>query len=360
MAIYSAKDIAADPQFHMKKENGTGPFMLDRVDQGSRYTFKKNPNYFVKGRPYLDSIEWNIIPEAVARFAAWRAKNLDMFSPQATDVKEIQRISDATFLSTGGTAYWVITVPTGKQPWNDERVWKAIALAVNKDDFNQAQFLGTSAHGGPMPPGSEWALKEEELLRVPGYKGLGDGKESTMDARWAEARKLLDAAGIPRGFKYRLFSWDTDSFRTWVEVVLDGLRHVGMEGELTLVDRGTYDERLTKRDFGDMAGNSRSAVIPDPTPVFADSYIKGAGRNYSDLVIPEVEDLYVKQEAELDHTKRFALQNQMQKTFVAKWPLDISVFTVSQEAIWKYVKDYGVLYSSMYQGRKYTDLWLDK
>jgi peptide/nickel transport system substrate-binding protein len=360
MGIYSAKNLQADPLFPTKKENGTGPYMLDQVNQGSRYTFKKNPNYFVKGRPYLDRIEFNIIPEAVARFAAWRSKNLDMYSPQATDVAEVQGISDATYIKTGGTAYWVISVPTWKQPWNDDRIWKAIALAVNKDDFNKAQFLGTSSHGGPMPPGSEWSLSEQDLLRVPGYKGLGDGKESTMDARWAEAKKLLSAASFDPRQERGLFSWDTASFSVWAEVILDGLRNVGMENvKLTLVDRGTYDERLSKRDYGDMAGNSRSAVIPDPTPVFADSYIEGAGRHYSGLVIPEVEDLFVKQEAELDHNKRFALQNEMQKKFLAKWPLDISVFTVTNEAIWNHVKDYGPIYSSMYQGRKYEGLWLD-
>jgi peptide/nickel transport system substrate-binding protein len=360
IGIYAAKDIA-DPEFHLKNENGTGPYILDQVNQGSLYRFRKNPEYFVEGRPYLDAVEFNIIPEAVARFAAWRAKNLDMYSPQATDVAEIGGISDATYIKTGGTAYWVMSVPTWIEPWNDERLWKALALSVNKDDFNQAQFLGTSSHGGPMPPGSEWALTEEELLQVPGYKGIGDGQESDMEARWAEARKLYSAANFDLGQERGLFSWDTASFSVWCEVILDGLRNAGLENvKLTLTDRGTYDERLTNRDYGDIAGNSRSAVIPDPTPVFADSYIEGAGRHYSGLVIPEVEDLFVKQEAELDYNKRFEIQNELQRVFVSKWPLDISVFTVTNEAIWNYVKDYGPIYSSMYQGRKYENLWLDQ
>ena len=54
-----------------------------------------------------------------------------------------------------------------------------------------------------------------------------------------------------------------------------------------------------------------------------------------------MEDLFVKQEQTLDRESRFDIQNQMQRAFVAVWPLDISVFTVSQEAMWNYVKDYG-------------------
>jgi peptide/nickel transport system substrate-binding protein len=361
MGIYAAKDIEADPHFHEKNVNGTGPFLFDRVDQGSLYAFRKNPNYFLEGKPYLDGVEFNIIPEPVAVFAAWKGGNLDMYGPQAVDVAEIEGISDATYVKTGGTSYWVMTVPTQKEPWTDERLWTAIALSVNKDDFNQAQFLGTSAHGGPMPPGDEWGLSEEELLQVPGYKGLGDGQESDMEARWTEARKLFSAANFDTSRDLELFSWDSASFSVWMQVILDGLRNAGLENaNLTLVDRGTYDERLFNRDWGDLAGNSRNAAAPDPTPVFADNYLDGSGRHYSGLVIPEVEELFMKQEATLDRQARAEVVNQMLKAFLAKWQLDIAVYTVSNQALWNYVKDYGPIYSSMYQARKYDALWLDK
>ena len=361
MPIYAAKDMATDPHWHEANVNGTGPFVVDRIDQGSLYAFKKNPAYFLEGKPYLDNVEFHIIPEVVAVFAAWKGGNLDMYGPQAVEVTEVEGISDATYIKTGGTAYWVMTVPTQKEPWTDERLWTALALSVNKDDFNQAQFLGTSAHGGPMPPGNEWGLTEEELLQVPGYKGLGDGQESDMETRWAEAKKLFSAANFELSRPLELFSWDTGSFSVWMEVILDGLRNAGLENaNLTLVDRATYDERLANRDWGDLAGNSRNAAVPDPTPVFADNYLEGSGRHYSDLVIPEVEDLWTRQEATLDANARLDLVNQMSKAFLAKWQLDVSVYTVSNEAMWNYVKDYGPIYASMYQGRKYDALWLDQ
>jgi ABC-type transport system substrate-binding protein len=361
MGIYAAKDIAVDPHWHETNVNGTGPFIFDDVQQGVRYSFRKNPDYFLAGKPYLDRVEFNIIPEPVAAFAAWKGGELDMYGPQAVDVPEIEGTADATYVKTGGTSYWVMTVPTQKDPWTDERLWSALALSVNKEDFNQAQFLGTTAFSSPMPPGSEWGLSEEELLQFPGYKGLGDGQESDMDARWAEAKKLFSAANFDLSRRLELFSWDSGSFSVWMEVVLDGLRNAGLENtNLTLVDRGTYDERLFNRDWGDLAGNSRNAAAPDPTPVFADNYIKGAGRHYSDLVIPEVEDLFVRQEATLDRQARSGLVNQMNKAFLAKWQLDISCYTVQNEALWNYVKDKGPEYGSMYQARKYDALWLDK
>jgi hypothetical protein len=76
--------------------------------------------------------------------------------------------------------------------------------------------------------------------------------------------------------------------------------------------------------------------------------------------IPEVEDLFVKQEQTLDREARFDLQNQMQRAFVAVWPLEISVFPVSQEAMSNCVKDYGPIYASAFQGFKYDGIWIDQ
>ena len=40
---------------------GTGPFMWDHWDKGSELVLKKNPNYWQKGKPYLDSVTWRTV-----------------------------------------------------------------------------------------------------------------------------------------------------------------------------------------------------------------------------------------------------------------------------------------------------------
>ena len=44
---------------------GTGPFLYDREDPGSRYTYVRNPNYFEQPYPYLDEVHWFVIPGPV-------------------------------------------------------------------------------------------------------------------------------------------------------------------------------------------------------------------------------------------------------------------------------------------------------
>src|SRR5262245_8310157 len=56
---------------------GTGPFILERYERGVKLIFKRNPDYYIKGLPYVDGIEWQMTPEAAARLSLLRAGKVD-------------------------------------------------------------------------------------------------------------------------------------------------------------------------------------------------------------------------------------------------------------------------------------------
>ena len=56
---------------------GTGPFILDRYERGVKLLFKRNPDFYIKGLPYVDGIEWQMTPEASARVSLLRAGKVD-------------------------------------------------------------------------------------------------------------------------------------------------------------------------------------------------------------------------------------------------------------------------------------------
>lgn len=58
---------------------GTGPFMLKEYKRDVGITWVKNPNYWRKGRPYLDGVEVRYIPDAVTASAMMQAKEADMW-----------------------------------------------------------------------------------------------------------------------------------------------------------------------------------------------------------------------------------------------------------------------------------------
>src|SRR5690606_17768993 len=75
MAIYPKHVL--DKEGDMKKVVvGTGPFKLKRYTRGVSIELEKNPDYFVKDRPYLDGITLYIIPDFGTAYAAFRTKRL--------------------------------------------------------------------------------------------------------------------------------------------------------------------------------------------------------------------------------------------------------------------------------------------
>src|SRR5439155_2745170 len=52
--IYKADILAKDPRWYEKNVMGTGPFLFVEHVKGSHWGGKKNPNYWDKGKPYLD------------------------------------------------------------------------------------------------------------------------------------------------------------------------------------------------------------------------------------------------------------------------------------------------------------------
>ena len=68
--IYSAKDLAADPNSPRTKINGTGPLLFGEHVKGSHVTGRRNDNYFKKGLPYLDGFRGVFTLQAAAMLNA--------------------------------------------------------------------------------------------------------------------------------------------------------------------------------------------------------------------------------------------------------------------------------------------------
>src|SRR5260370_5802415 len=77
---------------------GTGPFKFAEFKPHERITLKRNPDYWKKGRPYLDSVEFTIIREVSTANLAFVAGKLDWIGVTIPVLKEVRsRAADATF-----------------------------------------------------------------------------------------------------------------------------------------------------------------------------------------------------------------------------------------------------------------------
>ena len=168
---------------------GTGPFKLKEWRKGEFVDYVKNPDYFVKGRPYLDGLRYVVIVERGTRTAAMQAGQLDMAMPGRDDE------GDDGAAQEGRCPRWCSTpvaasvsdniiMNVKKPPFDNPKVRLAVSYAIDRRALIQASHQGGAVLGAAMLPRpfGVWGMAEKELLALPGY-----GKAGDMKAHGAEA-----------------------------------------------------------------------------------------------------------------------------------------------------------------------------
>lgn len=130
--IGSPTAIRKDPAGFARHPVGAGPFMLHEWVPDDHMTVVKNPDYWDKGRPYLDKIVFNVVPDPQARAQALQSGGADW----ATTVPALSWIpfkGDATYkvLLGGAPGGQSIAWNMSKAPGNNIDLRHAVALAFD-------------------------------------------------------------------------------------------------------------------------------------------------------------------------------------------------------------------------------------
>jgi peptide/nickel transport system substrate-binding protein len=89
--IYEGTDFKSNPANNTPI--GTGPFMFKEWQKGAFIHLVKNPNYYLKGKPYLDEIYWHVIPDAAARAVAYETGKVDVLPGGSVENFDVPRLS---------------------------------------------------------------------------------------------------------------------------------------------------------------------------------------------------------------------------------------------------------------------------
>ena len=74
---------------------GTGPFKLKEWRKGEFVEYVKNPDYFVKGRPYLDGLKYIVINEPGTRIAALQTGQVEVSFPNEVSKTNAEQLRAA-------------------------------------------------------------------------------------------------------------------------------------------------------------------------------------------------------------------------------------------------------------------------
>jgi peptide/nickel transport system substrate-binding protein len=328
---------------------GTGPFKLKSYQRGNSVQLEKNPNYWVTGRPYLDGLNFYIVPDpntSFTNFLGGQYQQYHEIKPENVSRVKSETGGKAEVIPTGSYTRQVIFFNTKKKPWDDIRVRQAVSLALDRGDAINTAQGGFGELGGYMRASGSWGLPVDQIKAIPGYdKGNID-----------QAKALLQQAGVQTPIKGTLLSRnDFTDIYTWTQ---QALTKVGINLDLDPRDNAAAYDAAYGGQF-DLMAWTVSIVIDDPDATFAEISTSKAVRNWSALTDPEIDSLYAAQTKELDNGKRKQIVNQMDKKALSIFQTLQLYFVKYNEGLYTNVKDFK-FHSSLYTNRRLQDAWLAK
>ena len=302
--IYSKKDLdTGGYDWHKTHINGTGAFMLSKYQAGDFVEAKKFPNYYIKGRPYLDGYRAILAPKLSVRMQAIRGNRAAVdfrgMPPKGTDelVKAMGKkivVQECEWNTAMGA------VPNElRKPFDDPRVRKALGYALDRWNGSKSlsQIAIVKTPGGIVFPSHPMAAPKAWLAaNIPGF-----GPDAA--ANRAKAQALLAEAGV-KDLKVTLWNRAVDQpYKTVGTWMIDEWRKAGIKADQRVVPSGPWYAGLrTSKDF-DVSIDFNALTIVNPT-IDVSKWVSKAGLNYSNQKDTKTDDLYAAMLYETDTKKQ--------------------------------------------------------
>jgi peptide/nickel transport system substrate-binding protein len=347
------KDMRAHPI-------GTGPFKFVEFRLNESIKLTRNTDYWRPDRPYLDGIEWTIIPNRSTSVMAFAAGKFDMTFPNeitAPVLKDLKLQEPAAICRMVPNNCTInVIVNREKAPFDDPDIRRAVALSLDRQSFIDLLTDGNGVTGGTMEAGPEgsWGLPPEMLAAVPGY-----GRD--VEANRAEARKLMEKHGYgpDNRLKLTVNARNVPAHREPGVLLVEMLRHIYIDAELVPVDTAAWFPKITRKDYL-IAPNITCGAVDDPDQNFYENYSCGSSRNFTQYCNKELEPLFDQQSTETDVAKRRAMVWDIDKKLQEDLARPI-LYQNKAATCWQpWLHGITPMVNSIYNWPRFENVWLDK
>ncbi|MCA0320070.1 MAG: ABC transporter substrate-binding protein [Proteobacteria bacterium] len=235
---------------------GTGPFKLAEFKPNSNVTLDKNADYWEPGVPYLDRINFVSVPSGASLLVGLRNGRIDMAPlTRPQDIRQVENVRGLVVGRTPSFNQKAIDLGSELKPLDDERVRRAISLAVDKDEIMRASVGGYGVVIGTMVASMQEAW------------GVPIDKLPNQKVDIAAAKKLLADAGHPNGFDLTL---TTIIGYDWMDAAAVTLREqlakIGVRLAIQRVEIGVWIRNFQSKQMGFTFNDW--ATVPDPNLLF--------------------------------------------------------------------------------------------
>jgi ABC-type transport system substrate-binding protein len=336
---------------------GTGPFMFDSYTPATASVFKKHPEYFLAGKPYVDGLRRLIVPDTSTTLANFRSGQLDVTSIREDDIDSVKQANP----KANYVQYPEVSVETfyfgegiAKPPFNDVRVRQAVSMAIDRDAVLAASYSGKGEWQTVFPPKFDpWWLNPR-------------GKDFGPNAKYfkksvADAKQLLAAAGYGSGLAVDLnvtFDYGAPAKERY-ELVAAMLKEIGINATLKSKEYAAYQSTTSLGKFEGLAYGPY-AVYPDPDGFLSNYWLSSSVRRKSKWEDPQLDQMIDKQATIFDTEARKQVVWEIQRLVAEKAyaPAAVSgvIYAANQASVKNYFHciDYGAPANSV------VEAWIDR
>lgn len=235
---------------------GTGPFQFVSYEKNATIRYRAFDAYR-GGRQPLDNLVFVITPDAAVRYARLKTGECQVISsPNPADLAAMRQDPAVRLMEQAGLNVSYLAFQTAKKPFDDERVRRALTMAVDRAAIVAAVYQGAGVVAkNPIPP-TMWSYDE-----------------TTRDIRYdpAKAKELLAEAGYPRGFEADVWAMQgpqphNPSARRTAEMIQADLSRIGVRARIVTYESGEHRRRVQNGDH-QMAVSGWAGDNGDPDDV---------------------------------------------------------------------------------------------
>jgi len=287
---------------------GTGPFKLDHWTVNQELVASKNPNYWQKDAkgtqlPYLDSITFKPVAEAVQRVNGLQAGQLDMIhtsdGQQIDALQQLKTNFNLVQQPNGRAEVRYYLLNTAKPPLDDLNARRAVAMAIDRNQINQLRNNGVHrVANGPFD------------TSVIGY--LKDTGYPKFDLK--AATKLASAYKAAHGGQFSVVLEHTnDPANTQeAELIKEQLSKAGIDGTLKQDDQTAFILAAVGGNFSILLWRQHPGDDPDAQYLWWDN---GSILNFGKINDPTLQALLDQGRTETDPAKRKQIYQAVNKRF---------------------------------------------
>lgn len=338
---------------------GSGPWILKEYKPNEIIHYVRNPDYYEKGRPYLDEWKIRLIASIPVIVTAFRTRQIDMITGYI-DYDQTQEFlkkhpNEYDWVEHFSNSWMRFTLASDKPPFNDKRMRQALSMTIDRKTQLMAVYPEGRGRIESIVPVSLWSS-------IP-YDKLGKASKY-LQRDVEEARRLVKAAGFKTPLPFKL-TYTTAYGAIWQNNVDALVAQINSSKafKVTLVPReyGAYISGAFLGKYEEEAVLALTTPPSDPDEVLWDHFHPTASRNAGRVNDPIITKALEAQRAEMDPAKRLKILTDLQ-FYLAEQLYNIPTIAGPSYDVWpKWIKGYMRHNVPAYNiGDRFRIVWFDK